>query len=176
MKKEKDIKNRKFKDKGFSLIEILVAVLVFSMIAVVTGQSLSSSLRSSKKSESIGKVRENIEYVMNFMERKLRSAKSLDCINSNVNNLIYQAVSGQSAYFLCDNTSKSIIYNSGLNDHVINSSDVEIVCGNVFRNISCPGQGEPDSVDIEITGGDKYTLGSESYSYTARTKILLRNY
>ena len=36
--------------RGFSLIEMLIVVAVFSILAVVATQSLSSSLRGSKKS------------------------------------------------------------------------------------------------------------------------------
>jgi len=65
------------KNQAFSLIEALIVIAVFSILAVVTTQTVAVSLVTSKKSESTIKVRENLEYAVSIIERRVRSAQEL---------------------------------------------------------------------------------------------------
>ena len=103
----KDKNKRKNLAKGFSLIEMLIVVAVFSILAVVATQSLSSSLRGSKKSESQVIVRENVDFALSTMERLLRNADSLNCASSDANTLVYIDEYGNSVRFDCSSGSIS---------------------------------------------------------------------
>lgn len=158
-------------NRGFSLIEMLVVILIFSILAVLATQSLATSLRGARKSESLGHVRENVEYAMNVMERSLRSAKELDCSVSG-DRLQYFTSSGVTAFFECD--SGHIASNSAAAR--ITSGDIRVTnCATVF---TCDpgGSGVPGFVTITVTAQEEDIQGPESAQYTSSTRILLRNY
>lgn len=164
--------------RGFSLIEMLVVVGIFSILAVVATQVLSSSLRGSRKSENIGRVRENVEYALNYIERNLRAAKGLD-FEISVNDSSICPSSGDYMYFyngsgMIDNFRKDgtrLMHGS----YAITNSDIEIT--NVeFKCVQGFG-GSPDSVSITIEAKDASTTGvAESAVYRTSTTISLRNY
>ena len=68
--------------KGFSLIEMLVVVVVFSILAIITTQSLLNSLRTAKKSQNVNVVKENLEVSASAIERLLRNAEDVRCENN----------------------------------------------------------------------------------------------
>lgn len=157
---------------GFSLVEMLVVVLVFSILAVVVTKSLTTSLRTSTKSESIGHVRENVEYAMSVIERSLRSAKGIDCGGSSATKLQYLTSSGTFAYFECSGVNIYYFYNPPLFYNLINTNEVRITSCQFMAYCSAL----PHAVDILIRAQERKAQGAESAVYTARTKILLRNY
>ena len=153
---------------GFSLIEMLVVVAVFSILAVVATQSLSSSLRGSKKSESQVIVRENVDFALSTMERLLRNAKSITSCSPSTK-LTYVDEYDKSVYFEC--TGGYVASNSaGVR---LTSPDITVSCASVF---SCNIGSIPHSVDITITAERTGISGAEGSQITESTKILLRNY
>ena len=58
--------------RGFTLIEMLVVVFVFSIVGVMVTRSIQLTLRASRKSKAITEVQNNIDYAMNVIERRLR--------------------------------------------------------------------------------------------------------
>ncbi|OGM23198.1 hypothetical protein A2865_00040 [Candidatus Woesebacteria bacterium RIFCSPHIGHO2_01_FULL_39_17] len=153
--------------RGFSLIEMLIVVAVFSILAVVATQSLSSSLRGSKKSESQVIVRENVDFALSTMERLLRNADNLNCASSDANTLVYIDEYGNSVRFDC--SSGSISSESS----TLTSPDIEVDCTSVF---TCNNTSIPHSVDITIKAERTGITGAEGSQITETTKILLRNY
>lgn len=159
--------------KGFSLVEMLVVILVFSILAILSTQALISTLRGSKKSESVGQVRENIDFAMNSMERLLRNTQEIvSCTNTK---LVYVDENYQTGSFTCDNSNKSIA--SGSANIRLTSSNVAIDCSLPVFKCPVPLPGVPPSIEISITATDA-TLGSsaEGAKVTSKTKILLRTY
>lgn len=66
------------KEKGFTLIEILVVVGIFAIIAVIGSGSFFSLLRGSTKSRSASTVKQNGDYALGVMERMIRNARYLE--------------------------------------------------------------------------------------------------
>lgn len=68
----------KFRSAGFSLLEFLLAMGVFSFISLVIAQVFISTLRSNTKTEIIKEVKQNGEFALETMTRLLQSATSID--------------------------------------------------------------------------------------------------
>jgi len=173
---EKIIKSSKA--SGFSLIEMLVVITVFSILAILSTQSLATSLRGTRKSESIGHVRENIEYAMTIMERSLRTASDLECpLPATPHRLEYRTSSNIVASFECagGNIASS---SGGVVTDLIVGADVRIIgCGTDTMFTCNKGTGgNPDSVVIRVAAQEVNNAGAESALYTSETRILLRNY
>ena len=159
------------KVKGFSLIEVLVAIGVFSIVALVTTQSLASSLRNSRKSDAISRSRQNVDYAISTMERLLRNAQDISCSGDN-RTLNYVDEFGNNSSFRC------------AGDHIasgsarLTSNSVLIDCSArpVFT-CSVAGPTVPEAVEIILTAEDALMGNTEEgATVTSKTKVLLRNY
>lgn len=160
---------------GFSLIEMLVVLFVFSILAIVVTQTLSLSLRGSQKSESLGNTRENVAYAINVMDRLLRNSRSLTCSTSTGARLNYIDEHGNAAYFAC--------VTSGTDTYIASNSSTQRLTVNNMRITNCnavftctQGLDVPDEADISIAATDANNPGAEGSGITVSTKILLRNY
>lgn len=164
---------------GFSLIELLVVLFVFSILAVVVAQALTLTLRGSRKSETVTQSRENIQYAVNVMDRLLRNARDLTCplaIDGVARSRVdYTDEDGNAAYFACITSGGNSYIESNSIGARLTANTVTITnCNAVFTCKS--GTGVPDSVDVSITAADSNAAGAEGASITASTKIFLRNY
>jgi prepilin-type N-terminal cleavage/methylation domain-containing protein len=162
---------------GFSLMEMLVVVFVFSILGVVATQILALSLRGSGKSESIGETRANIEYAVSNMERLLRNATEIDssCGVAGTNILMYTDENGEPGEFECDTGGNYIA--SGSASIPITSDAVEIDCNGSVFICPAPATNVPQTVLIEVTGQDaQLGTGVEGSSVTVKTQVQLRNY
>ncbi len=71
--------------QGYSLIEMLIVVAIFALLALVVTQSMIATLGESRKSEAIVRVRENLFYTSSLFERQVRNANSITfCNNTNL--------------------------------------------------------------------------------------------
>lgn len=161
---------------GFSIIELLVVVAIFSTLAVLATQSVVLTLRGSKKSESLIEVRENVNYAMSIMERLIRNAKedALSCSDLVLN---YTDQYGNPADFTCEGGSNGWIASSSAR---LTSEDIVVDCssggGNVVFDCPVPLGNAPPSVEITITAEDANSFAAEGAQVTTSTKILLRSY
>jgi len=179
MRKKCKVQNSKFKvNSGFSLIEMLVVLFVFAILAIVMTQTLALSLRGSRKSESSSNTRENVQYALNVIDRVLRNARSLTCPSSTPTNRIdYTDEYGNSAYFQCISGTDSYIASNSATQRLTSDKIKISNCATVFSCKDGKSINIPDSLDISITATDATNgTGAEGSSVSLSTKILLRNY
>jgi len=88
---------KKYK-KGFTLIEILVAVAIFSIVVAVAIGIFTTAMKSQRKILAQQELLDQTSYVMEYMSRALRMAKkdlTGDCLAATLNyNLTYSAIIG----------------------------------------------------------------------------------
>jgi prepilin-type N-terminal cleavage/methylation domain-containing protein len=158
------------RQKGVSLIEILVVITVFSVLAILATRGVLLTLKGSRKSDSLGKVRENIDYSFAVMERNLRNADSISCPTTT--QIAYMDKMGISADFSCQDLSgNGYIASSSAR---LTSDQVKITQCSFTCDAGAPGV--PPSVTISITGTDANLSGIESARVSVTTKIFLRTY
>ncbi|HUV43035.1 MAG TPA: type II secretion system protein [Patescibacteria group bacterium] len=163
------------KKKGFTLIEILVVVSLFGIIAVIGSGSFFSLLRGSTKSKTVSAVKQNGDYALGVMERMIRNARYLE-ENSNeqtcelgMTRIKIKNPDGGSTEFSCD--SSTISSNSG-----------ELISGGLTLS-SCAfdcredGDLDPDVVAISFTLLSGASVGhpEEGAVIDFKTTISLRN-
>mgnify|MGYP001592803782 CR=1 FL=1 len=156
--------------KGFSLIEILVVISIFAVIGILTTRSIFITLRSSRKSDSLVRVRENVNYAMGVIERQVRTAESVNCATVTSTNLPYITEGGAASTFSCTLGANGAIASGSA---TLTSSDISITgctftCSQSVNN--------PPSIKISIVAEDKKSTGIEKGSVSTQTEILLRNY
>lgn len=164
----KNIKNK----KGFSLVEILIVISVFGVIGILATRSVFLTLRGAKKSESLVRVRENINFSLAVIERQLRNAESITCPNPSSSILNYISLEGTVTSFSCLTASPTSYVASG--SARLTSDDIQITqC-----SFTCTQSdlNNPPSVKITLTAEDTLTTGIEKGSVSSQTEIILRNY
>jgi type II secretory pathway pseudopilin PulG len=67
------------KNKGFSLIEIIVSLGVFMIVAVVATGSLLKIVDAGKKAQSMKAVVNNLQFALESMSREIRMGKKYHC-------------------------------------------------------------------------------------------------
>ncbi len=65
--------------KGFTLIEMLVAVSIFAVAAVISSGVLLSASDAQQKILSLSVVQDNLSYVFDIMGKEVRTGKSYHC-------------------------------------------------------------------------------------------------
>jgi prepilin-type N-terminal cleavage/methylation domain-containing protein len=160
--------------KGFSLMELLIAMSVFAVVGLVTVQSLASSFKNSRKSESVSNVRSSTDNVVSTMERLIRNSRRItSCTNTQISYIDENNMAGS---FTCNSSSGGYIA-SGSSNIRITGTDVNIDCSGVTFSCTVPSAGVPQSVDISVVAQDStYQRGIEGAYVTSKTKVLLRSY
>lgn len=156
--------------KGVSLLEILVVITIFSVLAILATRGILLTLRGSRKSDSLGRVRENVDYALSVMERQLRNAEDVACTSSTL--VTYETKDGASATFSCESV--------GAGGYIASSSarltNDEVDVSSCSFTCDSGGSGVPPSVSISITGEDANLEGPEEAQATTSTRIYLRTY
>ena len=160
------------KEKGVSLLELLVVITIFAALALISTRGIFLTLRGSRKSDALSMVRGNLDFSMAIMERQLRNAESVNCALPT--QVLYEDKNGESTFFSCEDIGGANDGNVSSNSARLTSSKVDVTdC----EFICDPGTAKvPPSVSISITAQDAVATGVEGANVTLNTKIFLRTY
>ena len=163
--------------KGFSLIEVLVAIVMFTLLAVVATQTTVESLRGSRVSDAGTQVRENMEYALSVLERHVRNASSVVtvCDGSTQTTLTYLNEKGRQATFLCLTDATGGYLAS-------NSAAVRLTASNITLtgcNFVCTrpgGVNNAPQVTVNLSGRSTSTDSLSRGIVNMSSSIILRTY
>lgn len=163
--------NWKIAHGGYSLIELLVVITIFSFLVIISTQTLLLSLRGTRRSEATVKVKENLEYAVAIMERQFHSAGDVNpCPNPDTTRVDYTNQDGIGTFFSCEDLGADGFITSGparLTSEDVSVTDCELTCG--------LQDGITPYVQIKITAEDKNpTPGVTRAKATSQTQIQLR--
>ncbi|MDQ5927664.1 MAG: hypothetical protein QG633_102 [Patescibacteria group bacterium] len=65
--------------KGFTLVEMIVAIFVFSVVMVISTGALVSIIGANRKAQSVKSVMNNVAFSLDSMTRALRVGNDYDC-------------------------------------------------------------------------------------------------
>lgn len=157
--------------KGFSLLEILVVLTVFSLLAIISTTTVLLSLRGTQKSAITAKVRQNIDFTVATVERQIRNANNIVACNSD--QIIFTDQDSVQTSFACTNLGSPDAYVASGSAR-LTSADVTVTSCSFF----CSGSlgSTPPSVTFNISASDKNLAGAQGSSFTTTTQIYLRSY
>lgn len=169
-------------NKGFSLLEMLVVVTIFAIIALVTSQAIILTLTGTHKADAISKVRQNVDFTMEAISRQLYNAKSISqCPNADTSKITFTDQNNNNVTFSCVNVNNSnqpsaVASTSGN----LTGSDIVITSCSFVCN---PAVGSaPPYVTITIsakqltaTGTSGITGGQNNAPVTSTTQVTLRS-
>lgn len=116
-------------NKGFTLIELIVAVFIFSVLAMIAGGDFVSTISLQRRALNIKKVEENGRFILELMAREIRVSSPINTADTacpgsfspaiNINH----PVNGNVVYSLVGGEIHRIV--NGI-DSVISSPDVKV--------------------------------------------------
>ena len=152
---------------GYTLVELLMVIMIFTVISVLAAFSISYTLRGSKKSESSIRVKNDIDYAMSIIERNIRNAKSIiSCSSTQVN---YVSEFANSSYFECSGGTNNYIASGSAR---LTGQDVFIDCS--VQTFECDVDAQ--TLNVNISGRAVNASTYEGSEISSQTKIIVRNY
>ncbi len=161
------------KNKGFSLVEIIISLAIFSIILFVVISFFLSMNTSNTKTKADREVSENAKTVLEKIAYEIRSAKSIYTPTSSANQLSLETSrylpSGESNtyidFFLCGT---AICFKQEFKDAVVLTADSVNVTSLVFSQVST---GSVPSVQISLSVNSAIVNDSSSISLTSTASI-----
>jgi len=190
--------NNKHKNKGFTLVEVLVATFIFTSIMMVSISSLLATMSASKKARALRVAMDNVNFAMESMARSIRMGNYYHCSdssidigvlndpdavndcdsNSNKNRISFLAEdihSNKTAYYL--NTEKLYRIERGQTVGVpITSSEVKINKLKFIVEGSDPTPSDSRQPKVYIIMSGSVTVRGEDYPFALQTLASRRRY
>lgn len=163
--------------KGYSLIEIMVAMGVFAVVMALGTNIIATSVRNSAKSEGLNEVRQDVDNVLDVMSRTIKNARTVDnCVPNFGPHDSYVSLSVDSQYddsFICK-------YVTGPEPtYIVTRVGKPISSDNIVISecqISCtPATAPYSKVSIDITASSKNTAPGEQANYSTSLDITIKN-
>lgn len=158
---------------GFTFIEMIVAISILGIVALIGTGFLLTSLSSSGKAEINKEVRQNGNFALSVIEGLIVSAKSVSCTDST--HIVVTDVRGNDATISCDTTGNKIASSSA-------SENIDLTAINVAVtncNFTCTTTvGNPTTVGVGFSVSQVGSSGrpSEKSSASFQTQVSARNY
>lgn len=166
----KILKQKRLSEKGISLFETLIVIAIFAVLGVLASRIIVLSLRGANKSDSLVRVRENLDFALSTMERYIRNANSIS--NCTASQISFEREDGTPGSFSCNDL--------GENGYVASSSARLTVAtvGVTKCTFTCIPETStnPPSVIIHLMGTDNSTSGVEKSTVDVSMQIFLRTY
>ncbi len=161
-------------EKGMSLLEILVVVTIFAVLGIITTRAVLLTIQGSKKSESLVKVRENLDYSIGVIERQLRNANSVvECPLADPTVVNYIDQNSNSGSFSCINIGAVDSYVASGSAR-LTSDAVSITACSFFCT---PGtSANPPVINVTLEAKDAVATGIQNSTVSTSTQIYLRSY
>lgn len=163
-------------ERGMSLMEVLVVITIFAVLGILVTQSVALTLQGSRKSESIVKARENLDYSLSIIERQIRSAGSITspCPNPGADKSIsYLDQNGDPGSFSCVNTGAVNSYIASGSARLTNDAVKVTSCSFVCTPATATN---PPLITVDVALKEASASGVQSANVSASTQIYLRNY
>lgn len=167
------------KSQGYTVIELLVAVVLLSIIAMTGTVLLFTSLGTSAKATSLALVKQSGDYAVSIIERLVRESQTAQCLSGDTVLVLTQAVDDGQITRTIQLDSDQLIY-------VENDGGIAVthrVTGDEItaRLFSCRvTKGISQAPDVVLT---RFNLAlnsggrpSESISQDFQTRVTLRTY
>lgn len=161
------------KKNGYTLIELLIVIAVFAVIAFVSAQTIILTLESTHKADNTTKVRDNLDYALGEMSRQLHNAGAVTCSGGASDHISFSDPNGNPVMFSCINigsAGSAIASTSSSLVDLTSTTDTQIVsCIFTCTTNVSPA---PPTVKISVVAADP--TGKNQVS--DETEITLRTY
>jgi prepilin-type N-terminal cleavage/methylation domain-containing protein len=167
---------------GMTLLEVMVVITIFAVLGILVTESVTLTLQGAKKSESIVKVRENLDYSLSIIERQIRGASTIvsTCyippatpVPGGSPEIDYTDQNGTLSSFSCQQMGSDNSYIASGSSRLTDSAVRIVSCAFICTSSS---SSNAPVVAIDLTMQDASASGTQKANVSASTQIYLRNY
>lgn len=157
---KKSVANRKIENNGFTLIEVMIAVALFTIIMTIGIGAVLRSNANHKKTQTVREITDNLSFIMEDMSRNLRLGSSYHCgdLTAGIEDPMDCQASSTIAFESMTGTpgdaSDQVVYGVTSDGRIIKSSD----SGATSQNLT------PPEVLIDIARSSFSVIGSDAYA------------
>ena len=165
------------KQKGFTLVELLVAIGILGVVGGIATIILFTTLRSASKSDIMREVKQNGDYAISVMERMIRNATGVEstCLGSGTS-LTINNPDGRTTTFSLGGTSNIQIASvSALGTGFLTNEKVAAT-GLNFTCSRTPGKPDVVSINFTLSQPGTPTRPEERALINFQTTVSLRTY
>src|SRR3989338_8145960 len=116
------IQRAEVEPRGYTLIELMVSIGIFSIVVAMTSAMFVTSLKGQEKSYTSQNVADSARYAMEMMSREIRMGKSFPIIDGTSDSLQFASTmphrDGQTVKFWLDADSSRIMFDDDIIDTV----------------------------------------------------------
>ncbi len=173
-------KNYKLQPKnlvsGFSLIEMLVVMFLFAILAFIVTQSTLQSFRGTRKVDASSKVRDNLDFAASLVERNIRNAKLITspnpCVGASLGNISYTTQTGTTGSYTCSGGANQYL-SDGTGARITSTDIVLTTC-----SFTCTLNGvyNPPIIDFVFAGKAANAAATDESFATISRRVILRVY
>lgn len=137
--------------KGFTLIEVITALSVFTVVMTISMGSILGIFDANRKSESLKSVMDNLNFAMETMAREIRFGTNYHCGGSGTLTSPLDCVTGGNFLTFKSQDNKQISY-------LINNTSIQKSNdgGITYIDLTAP--------EVKITGLQFFVVGSDTYA------------
>jgi prepilin-type N-terminal cleavage/methylation domain-containing protein len=139
------------KNRGFTLVEMIVSLALFSVVAVIAIGALLKVIDANNKAESIQSAVTNLNFALESMSRDLRTGTSIQCLSS-----------APTSDTLAGNTSACKIGSSNIIAFYSSRNDPNNPCPHNFITVYAFTGSSPN---IELQKAEQVSCGQTSYPF-----------
>lgn len=160
------IKNNLKKDRGLTLIELIVAMGIFGLIITIVFGIFIFATISQRRIIALRNVGDNIRFTLESMAREIRTGKNFSTV---VNSLTFTNAKGESIIYRLNNGVIEKSSDGGLSFFSVVGSEVTID----YLNFYLLGQSSGDGLQprITITIGITSKIGNQTINSKVQTTI-----
>lgn len=158
------------KEKGFTIIELLVVMGIFLAVSAVLGGIIFSVFRGSEKTATLDQVRQNGDYAISLMARDIRNtAKLTSTCSPSMSTISVETTDRRTVTFACNAPTSLTANGVPITNDKVSVRSCSFAC--------TPSPNQPPTVRIRFTlneaGG--VTFVEKKASVDFETSVTLRN-
>ncbi|MEI6843419.1 MAG: type II secretion system protein [bacterium] len=154
------------KNKGFTLVELMVSISLFSIVMLISMGSIMTVLDSNRKSQSLRAVMDNLNFTLESMTRSIRFGEKYHCGTSGTLTNPSDCPSGDTSLTLLAPLPSGT---TGLVTYRLSAGKIVKTVGGVDMDLT--------SLDVTIDRLTFYVLGSASSdTYQPRVLIVVKGH
>jgi len=145
-----ELEVREQKERGFTLVELLTAMVVFSVILIVVGGVVNSVMKAQRKAFAIQNTQEAGRFMLEMVSKEVRTSVINTGDGANLTLLNIMNAEGDIFDYQFDNTNKKFLRDG----EVVSPSNVEVTGGfyvNEYTFPSAPTICSPSRLGIVLS-------------------------
>ena len=144
--------------RGFTLIEIMVAVTIFSMVALVATGAVLTANRVNRRVQAIKLVTDNLHFVLENMAYNIKNYEIRRCLNQANGNIVVGSAGNENCGFGQDgNGGEGLFLKNDANEYVVYA--FRPTAGETYGSVRF-AKGSGGSINLTTDLDDQITLES----------------